>query len=75
MPFKRYRRLGRKPLTACAVPEKDAANAAKDAEAARSKLQAALDQAHAEIEPLKTELRHEEALPPQEGDSASQPPV
>jgi len=55
--------------------EKDAAKAAKDAEAERSKLQAALDQANAEIERLKTELQQEEALPPQEGDLASQPPV
>lgn len=46
-----------------------AANAAKDAEAERSKLQAALDQANAEVERLKSELQQREAVPSQEGNS------
>lgn len=48
-----------------------AANAAKDAEAERSKLQAALDQANAEVERLKSELQQREAVPSQEGNSVS----
>jgi hypothetical protein len=41
------------------------ANAAKDAEAARDKLQSALDEANAEIERLKSELKQTGAVPPQ----------
>jgi chromosome segregation ATPase len=54
--------------------EKYAVNAAKDAEAERSKLQAALDHANAEVERLKSDLEQEKASPSEEGDSISQPP-
>jgi peptidoglycan DL-endopeptidase CwlO len=49
----------------------NAANAAKDAEAERSKMQSALDQANAEIERLKSELG--KGSPFEEGDSVSPP--
>ena len=52
-----------------------AANAAKDAEAERSKLQAALDQANAEVERLKSELEQEKATPPEQSNSVLQPPA
>lgn len=51
-----------------------AANAAKDAEAERSKLQAALDQANAEIERLKGELEKQKSTPPEQGESVSPAP-
>jgi signal transduction protein with GAF and PtsI domain len=54
--------------------EETAADVAKDAEAERSKLQAALDQANAEIERLRTELQQEKAGPSQDGDSISESP-
>jgi chromosome segregation ATPase len=51
-----------------------AANAAKDTEAERSKLQAALDQANAEIERLKGELEKQKSTPPEQGESVSPAP-
>ncbi len=52
----------------------NAANAAKDAEAERSKMQSALDQANAEIERLKTELEKQKSTPPEQGESVSPAP-
>ena len=54
--------------------EETAADIVKYAEAERSKLQAALDQANAEIERLRTELQQEKAGPSQDGDSFSDSP-
>ena len=54
--------------------EETAANIAKDAEAERSKLQVALDQANAEIERLKIELQQENAVPSPNGDSTGNSP-
>ena len=44
--------------------ESAGANTAKEAETERSKLQAALDQANAEIERLKSELEQQKMTPP-----------
>jgi chromosome segregation ATPase len=52
--------------------EETAANITKDAEAERSKLQAALDQANTEVERLKIEVQQREAVPSQ-GNSVSEP--
>jgi hypothetical protein len=52
----------------------NAANAAKDTETERSKMQSALDQANKEIERLKTELEQQKANPPEQGNAVSQPP-
>ena len=52
----------------------NAANAAKDAEAERSKMQSALDQANTEIERLKSEIGQQKVSPPEQGDLASPPP-
>jgi len=52
----------------------NAANSSKEAETERSKLQAALDQADAEIGRLKTELEQQKANPPEQGDLVSLPP-
>ena len=54
--------------------ESAGANTAKDAEAERSKLQAALDQANAEIERLKGELEKQKSTPPEQGESVSPAP-
>jgi signal transduction protein with GAF and PtsI domain len=55
--------------------ESAGANTAKDAEAERSKLQAALDQANAQIERLKSQLEQEKATSPEQGNSVLQPPA
>jgi phage gp36-like protein len=47
------------------------ANEAKDAEADRTKIQSALDQANAEIDRLKSELEQQKTVPPV---SVSPPP-
>jgi ElaB/YqjD/DUF883 family membrane-anchored ribosome-binding protein len=52
----------------------NAANSAKEAETARSKLQADLDQAKAEIEQLKSELEKQKSTPPEQGESVSPAP-
>jgi chromosome segregation ATPase len=54
--------------------ESAGANTAKDAEAERSKLQASLDQANAEIERLKGELEKQKSTPPEQGESVSPAP-
>jgi hypothetical protein len=54
--------------------ESAGANTAKDAEVERSKLQAALDQANAEIERLKGELDKQKSTPPEQGESVSPAP-
>ena len=47
---------------------------AKDAEAERTQIRSALDQANKEIERLKTELEQQNANPPEQGNAVSQPP-
>ena len=54
--------------------EETAAGIVKDAEAERKKLQAALDQANAEIERLKSELEKQKSTPPEQGESVSPAP-
>jgi chromosome segregation ATPase len=55
--------------------ESAGANTAKEAETERSKLQAALDEANAEIERLKSEGEQQKVIPPEQGNSVSQPPA
>jgi hypothetical protein len=52
----------------------NAANTAKEAESERSKLQAALNQANAEIERLKSELEKQNPNRPDQGESVSPTP-
>jgi tropomyosin len=54
--------------------ESAGANTAKEAETERSKLQAALDQANAEIERLESELEKQKTTPPEQGESVSPAP-
>jgi hypothetical protein len=55
--------------------ESAGANTAKDAEAERSKLRAALDQANTEIGRLRTEIEQQKAIPSEQGNSVLQPPA